>query len=130
MIGDATAGSKILLITWSKCTPCIPAPTHTAPISPPNSACEELEGSPISQVARFHRIAPTSPAKMIAGVASLSLTIPLEMVWATFVDRHALARLSTQLMSAAAVTLWASVSAGAGDGCRDRRHSGRPHEGG
>ncbi|MER5826553.1 polynucleotide kinase-phosphatase, partial [Streptomyces mirabilis] len=31
---------------------CSPAPTQTAPTSPPNRACEELEGSPSSQVSR------------------------------------------------------------------------------
>ncbi|MGW0374033.1 hypothetical protein ACWDZW_35135, partial [Streptomyces coeruleorubidus] len=29
-----------------KLTPWLPAPTHTAPISPPNRACEELDGRP------------------------------------------------------------------------------------
>ncbi len=110
MIGEAAAGRRILLITWSKCTPFIPAPTQTAPMSPPNSACEELDGRPTSQVARFHRIAPTSPAKMIAGVTSLSLTMPLEIVSATLVDRNAPARLNTPQMSTATLGRSAPVA--------------------
>jgi hypothetical protein len=51
--GDAGAGTMIFCTTWPKWTPCCPAPTHTAPIRPPNNAWEELDGSPSSQVARF-----------------------------------------------------------------------------
>ena len=36
-----------------------------APIMPPNSACEEEEGSPKYQVTTFHTIAPTSSEKTI-----------------------------------------------------------------
>jgi hypothetical protein len=63
-----------------------------APIRPPNSACEELEGSPRNQVSRFHRIAPTSPAKITTGLISVSSTSPPEIVFATWTDRNAPAR--------------------------------------
>ena len=99
--GETTAGSSTLSSTCSKCTPLDPAPTQTAPISPPNRACEELEGSPASQVARFHRIAPTSPAKIIAGVTRASSTMPPEIVRATSVDRNAPAILRTPLIRTA-----------------------------
>ena len=39
-----------------------------APIRPPNRACEEEEGSPNSQVARFHRMPPTRPAKTMVRI--------------------------------------------------------------
>ena len=84
-----------------KFTPEAPAPTRTAPISPPNRACEELDGSPKSQVTRFHRIAPTSPAKIITGVTTASLTIPPEMVLATSVDRKAPTTFRTAAISTA-----------------------------
>ena len=35
--------------------------TTAAPPSPPTSACEELVGSPSSQVMMFQRMAPVSP---------------------------------------------------------------------
>src|SRR5664279_5770376 len=56
---------------------------------PPNSACDELDGRPNSQVVRFHRIAATRPAKIIVGVTNASLTKPPEIVFATSVDRNA-----------------------------------------
>ena len=62
-------------ITVPQCTPWMPAAMMTAPISPPKSACEEEDGSPKSQVARFHRIAPARPAKTIAGAASMSASL-------------------------------------------------------
>ena len=67
----------------AKFTASAPAATQVAPIRPPNSACDELEGSPSSQVTRFHRIAPTRPAKITVGVISVSSTRPLEIVFAT-----------------------------------------------
>lgn len=42
MTGAAIAGSRILDTTTEKLTPDRPAPTSTAPINPPNNACEEL----------------------------------------------------------------------------------------
>lgn len=58
-------------------------------MSPPKSACDELDGRPTSQVSRFHRIAPTSPAKIIPGETRVSSTMPPEIVLATSVDRKA-----------------------------------------
>ena len=67
----------------------------TAPISPPNSACDELEGSPTSHVSRFQMIAPSSPAKTMGAVINESSNRPPEIVLATAVDRQAPTRLST-----------------------------------
>src|SRR6476661_147576 len=104
------AGSRIFDTTTEKFTPDTPAPTSTAPISPPNNACEELDGSPNSHVVRFHRIAATSPAKIIVGVTSASLTMPPEMVLATSVDRNAPATFSTAAISTATFGLSAPVA--------------------
>ena len=87
--GATRAGSTIFDTTTEKFTPATPAPMSTAPIRPPNRACDELDGSPNSQVSRFHRMAPTRPAKIIVGVTRASSTIPPEMVLATSVDRNA-----------------------------------------
>ena len=67
--GAMTAGRMILEITVPQWTPWTPAARTTAPMRPPNSACDEEEGSPKSQVARFHRMAPANPAKIMAGAA-------------------------------------------------------------
>ena len=96
-----TAGSRILDTTTEKLTPDSPAPTSTAPIRPPKSAWDELDGRPNSQVVRFHRIAATNPAKIIVGVTNASLTMPPEMVLATSVDRKAPTTLSTAAISTA-----------------------------
>ena len=81
-------------------TPLCPAVTRTAPMRPPNMACEELDGRPSSQVTRFQMMAPARPAKTIVGVTSASLTMPELIVRATSVDRQA----PTMLRTAATVT--------------------------
>ena len=50
--------------------PLIPASTSTAPMRPPNSAWDELDGSPNNQVPRFQMMAPMRPAKTIGTVTS------------------------------------------------------------
>ena len=94
-IGDSASGTSTLPTTVEKLIAPDPANTQVAPISPPNRACEELDGSPSSQVSRFHRIAPTSPPKITSGVIRASSTRPLEMVSATWTDRNAPTRFST-----------------------------------
>src|ERR1700712_1888465 len=99
--GATTAGNRILDTTTEKLTPEAPAPISTAPISPPNRACEELDGNPRSQVIRFHKMAPTSPAKIIVGGTRASFTMPPEMVLATSVDRNAPATFKTAAINTA-----------------------------
>ena len=70
------AGSKIFETITEPLTELRPAPTMTAPISPPKSACDELEGSPTSHVTRFQMIAPSSPAKTMGAVISESSKQP------------------------------------------------------
>ena len=108
--GAITAGSRILDTTTEKFTPETPAPIRTAPIRPPNRACEELDGRPNSQVIRFHRMAPTRPAKIIVGVTRASLTIPPEMVLATSVDRKAPTTFRTAAISTATLGFSAPVA--------------------
>lgn len=67
-------------------------------------------GSPASQVSRFHRIAPTSPAKIMAGLTSVSSTIPPEIVLATSVGRKAPPMLRTPLTRTAALGFSAPVA--------------------
>src|SRR4029450_99536 len=79
----------ILLSTALKSIASTPLATHVAPIRPPKSACDELEGSPRSPLTRFHRMAPPSPAKITTGLISVSSTSPPEIVFATWTDRKA-----------------------------------------
>jgi hypothetical protein len=90
-----------LLSTLPKLTAAVPAATSVAPIRPPNSACDELDGSPSSQVSRFHKIAPHRPAKITVGVILASSTSPLEIVLATWIDRNAPTRFNTPAMRTA-----------------------------
>ena len=62
-----TAGRMTFDITTPKSIAAAPTPTIVAPMRPPNSACDELDGSPSSHVSMFHVIAPMRPAKIIAG---------------------------------------------------------------
>ena len=64
--GDITAGITILESTPPHCTPENPRAASAEPISPPNSACEELDGKPNSQVSTFQRIPPTSPVNTMS----------------------------------------------------------------
>src|SRR5215207_3589906 len=82
----------ILFSTALKSIAPTPPATQVAPMRPPKSACDELEGSPRNHVTRFHRMAPTSPAKITTGLMSVSSTSPPEMVLATCTDRKAPAR--------------------------------------
>nr|BFE70939.1 hypothetical protein GCM10020092_042400 [Actinoplanes digitatis] len=96
-----------------------------APIRPPNRACEELDGSPSSQVSRFQTMPPTRPASTISSSAdppsasSSGRGAPLELwifttafvtVSATSTDRNAPMRLRTPERATAAFGLSAPVA--------------------
>src|SRR5207237_10828689 len=66
--GAITAGITTLPSSPFPWTALAPLATNVAPTTPPISACDELDGSPKYQVARFHAIAPIRPAKTIVGV--------------------------------------------------------------
>src|SRR4051795_5493835 len=81
-------------------TPCHSTPAHpdwtrAAPIRPPKSACEELDGSPSHHVRRFHAIAPNNAARTVFSVARPVSMIPLPTVLATAVVTNAPAKLAT-----------------------------------
>src|SRR5580658_7022691 len=94
MIGDRAAGMTTFetrpchLIAWP------PAAASVEPITPPMSACDELDGMPRSQVSRFQMIPPHSPAATTVSVTSLVSTRPLAIVAATASDRNAPTRFS------------------------------------
>src|ERR1700754_2299737 len=110
MIGERMRGSSTLLITLANWMALVPAATQVAPISPPNNACEELDGRPSSQVIRFQRMAPTSPPKITTGVIWVSSTNPLEIVLATSTDRNAPTKLRIPARITATLGRSASVA--------------------
>ncbi len=107
--GAATAGMRTLVTIVEPFTADQPADMTAAPMRPPKSAWEELDGSPSSQVSRFHRMAPTSAAKITSVRMPSSLMIPPEIVLATSTDRNAPTRLSTADMATAVLGLSAPV---------------------
>lgn len=118
MAGAKTAGSNTLETTTAKFTaPKDQVPTMAAPIKPPKSACEELEGNPRSHVNRFHNTAPIKPAKIIPGVMATplgppSLMMPPEMVLATSVERKAPTKFKIAASATAVLGLMAPVAMG------------------
>src|SRR5215831_7066326 len=67
----------------------VPAAATVDPITPPISACDEDEGNPNHQVARFHVIAPSRPPNTTVGVIALASTIPPAIVAATLSEMNA-----------------------------------------
>src|SRR5579862_9681699 len=95
MTGDRTAGSTTLETRPCHSTAWPPAAAIVAPMTPPMSACDELDGMPNSQVSRFQVIPPARPAATTVSVTSLVLTRPLAIVAATASERNAPIRFST-----------------------------------
>ena len=71
-----------------------PAAASVEPITPPMSACDELDGMPKSQVTRFQMMPPARPAATTGSVTSAVSTRPLAIVAATASERNAPTRLS------------------------------------
>src|SRR2546423_15555732 len=92
--GAIRAGTKIFSTSPSHLTAPVPAAANAEPTTPPISACEELEGKPKYQVARFQTIAPTNPAKTTVGVITSPLTTSLATVAATASDTKAPTKLN------------------------------------
>src|ERR1051326_2975354 len=67
----------------------LPAAAKAAPHSPPTSACDELDGRPTPQVARFHTIAPSNAQMRISDVTIFASTSPPATVFATAVPHIA-----------------------------------------
>src|SRR6201994_372549 len=95
MIGDRPAGMMTLEIRPFHRTADPPAAAMVEPITPPISACDELEGIPKNHVKRFQMIPPHNPARTTVTVTLPVSTRPLAMVAATLSDRNAPTRLST-----------------------------------
>src|ERR1700733_13241636 len=95
MTGEKTAGSTTFETRPFHRTACPPAAAMVAPIPPPMSACDELDGMPKSQVTRFQVIPPARPAATTVSVTSLVSTRPLAIVAATASDRNAPTRFRT-----------------------------------
>ena len=132
MTGEARDGRITLPTTPSSLvpspvqwTPPQPMPAIVAPIRPPKSACDELEGRPSSHVTRFQMMPPTRPARMISSRAdpwsavSAGSGAPLESwiettalvtVSATATDRNAPTRLRTAARATAVLGLRAPVA--------------------
>ena len=96
-----TAGMTTLCAMSCHSTPAEPDWTSAAPIRPPISACDELDGRPSHQVRRFQAIAPTSAASTVFVVARFVSMMPLPTVVATAVVTNAPARLAIDAMSTA-----------------------------
>src|SRR4051795_5656746 len=79
-----------------------PEATNAAPATPPMSACDELEGSPAHQVARFQAIAPMSPANTTVVVIAPASTMPPATVAATWSEMNAPTKFSVAAMRTAA----------------------------
>ena len=72
-----------------------PAAAIVEPITPPISACDELDGMPNSQVTRFQMMPPARPAATTVSVTSPVSTRPLAMVAATARERNAPTKFSS-----------------------------------
>src|ERR1700754_4506482 len=94
--GAMIAGISTLPSSPSAITTSKPDAATAEPTTPPISACEELEGRPKYQVARFQAIAPISPAKTIVGVITAASTTSLATVAATEIEMKAPAKLSSE----------------------------------
>src|SRR3954451_6171303 len=95
-MGATRAGTITLSMRPSPSTALDPAAANVAPTMPLISACDEDDGSPKYQVARFQKIAPIRPAKTIGSVMKSGLTMPLAIVAATSMERNAPTKFSAE----------------------------------
>src|SRR3954449_57715 len=93
--GATAAGTSTFSTMPSTLMASGPSATNAAPIRPPISACDELDGRPAHQVAMFHAIAPTRPANTTVVVTAPASTMPEPTVAATFSEMNAPAKFST-----------------------------------
>src|SRR3954454_23049367 len=93
--GAMAAGTSTFSTMPSPLMTSAPSATNAAPISPPISACDELDGRPSHHVAMFHAIAPTRPANTTVVVIAPASTIPEPTVAATLSEMKAPAKFST-----------------------------------
>ena len=74
--GEPIIGRMIFSTTPLQMTPSTPALAIMAPMRPPKSACEELDGMPKCQVTKFHTTAPTRAAMTTCRVTRSVSTMP------------------------------------------------------
>src|SRR5580765_4326229 len=94
IVGAMKAGITTLCARLCHWTPARPDCAIAAPTRPPISACDELDGSPSHQVARFHAIAPKSAASTVFVVTRSVSRTPLPTVVATAVVTKARTRVA------------------------------------
>src|ERR1700742_1350528 len=114
MIGERMAGSTTLETSPCQSTALPPAAAIVEPITPPISACEELDGMPNSQVSRFQMMPPARPAATTVKVTAPVATRPLAMVAATARERNAPTKFSTPEIATAVRGGSAPVAGGGG----------------
>src|SRR3954466_16014591 len=78
-----------------------PSATSVAPTTPPISACDDDDGRPNHQVARFQAMAPIRPPNTIVGVIASACTMPLATVAAPASEMNAPAKFSSEAMPTA-----------------------------
>ena len=93
--GASTAGINTLETTPTPLTASKPAAMTVAPMTPPISACEELDGMPRYHVRTFQKRPPIRPANTTVSVMASASTMPLAIVAATVSDSRAPMKLST-----------------------------------
>src|SRR3954454_7237338 len=93
--GASRPGTMTFSMMPSPSMALAPSATNAAPTTPPISACDELDGSPSHQVARFQAMAPMRPAKTTVVVIASACTMPLATVAATSSDTNAPTKFST-----------------------------------
>src|SRR3954451_2386217 len=99
--GATAAGTSTFSMMPSTLITSGPSATNAAPIRPPISACDELDGRPAHQVAMFHAIAPTRPANTTVVVTAPASTMPEPTVAATFSEMNAPAKFRIELSATA-----------------------------
>ena len=81
--GEPIIGRMILSKTPPQRTPDSPALAIIAPMRPPKSACDELDGMPKYHVVKFHTTAPTRADSTRGSVTRSVFTRPTPTVLAT-----------------------------------------------
>src|SRR3954447_17225858 len=87
--GATSAGTMTFSTSPLQSTAEPPWAASVAPTIPPISACDDEDGRPNHQVARFQAIAPIRPANTVSSVIEPASTIPVAIVAATCSDRNA-----------------------------------------
>src|SRR3954447_1011112 len=99
--GATSAGTMTFSTSPLQSTAEAPWEAIVAPTIPPIKACEDEDGRPNHQVARFQAIAPIRPANTVSSVIVPASTMPLAIVAATSSDRKAPTKFSVAVIATA-----------------------------